>query len=202
MSHNGGMADQSVSRRHFLGVAGSLALWLAASPAELAAAATEPPARDGEQPTYRTLSPDDAATYDAFAAQVMPSEPGSPGAREANVVRFADNVLAGFAKEIRPVFDRGITALNAAAARTGKGRRRFAALSSSEQVAVMRALEKSDHDTFELLRSGVIGGMFANPSYGGNANKVGWKLIGFEDRFSWQPPFGFYDTPAEAARRD
>ena len=29
-------------------------------------------------------------------SQVIPSEPGSPGAREANVTRFADNALASF----------------------------------------------------------------------------------------------------------
>ena len=36
-------------------------------------------------------------------------------------------------------------------------------------------------------------GMFANPEYGGNRDKIGWKLIGFDDRFFWQAPFGYYD---------
>jgi hypothetical protein len=36
-------------------------------------------------------------------------------------------------------------------------------------------------------------GMFSNPSYGGNHQKSGWKMIGFEDRFAWSPPFGYYD---------
>jgi hypothetical protein len=35
--------------------------------------------------------------------------------------------------------------------------------------------------------------MFANPEYGGNRDKIGWKMIGFDDRFSWGPPFGWYD---------
>jgi hypothetical protein len=35
--------------------------------------------------------------------------------------------------------------------------------------------------------------MFAMPSYGGNRDKLGWALIGFQDRHSWQPPFGYYD---------
>jgi len=25
---------------------------------------------------------------------------------------------------------------------------------------------------------------------------VGWKWIGFDDRFSWAPPFGWYDRNA------
>ncbi len=35
--------------------------------------------------------------------------------------------------------------------------------------------------------------MFALPSYGGNRDKAGWHLIGFDDRHFWQPPFGYYD---------
>ncbi len=36
-------------------------------------------------------------------------------------------------------------------------------------------------------------GFLGNPSYGGNRDHVGWKLIGFEDRMAFQPPFGYYD---------
>jgi hypothetical protein len=35
--------------------------------------------------------------------------------------------------------------------------------------------------------------MFALPGYGGNRDAAGWKLIGFEDRHVFQPPFGHYD---------
>ena len=38
-----------------------------------------------------------------------------------------------------------------------------------------------------------ISGMFADPKYGGNVNKSGWKLLGFDDQFSWAAPFGWYD---------
>jgi hypothetical protein len=36
-------------------------------------------------------------------------------------------------------------------------------------------------------------GMFTMPSYGGNRNGVGWKLIGFQDAHVFYPPFGYYD---------
>ena len=29
---------------------------------------------------------------------------------------------------------------------------------------------------------------------GGNKDKVGWKLIGFQDDFLYKPPFGYYDA--------
>jgi gluconate 2-dehydrogenase gamma chain len=37
-------------------------------------------------------------------------------------------------------------------------------------------------------------GFLGNPSYGGNRDRIGWKLIGFEDRMAYQPPFGYYDA--------
>jgi gluconate 2-dehydrogenase gamma chain len=36
--------------------------------------------------------------------------------------------------------------------------------------------------------------MFSLPRYGGNKNKLGYELIGFDDQHAWAPPFGFYDA--------
>ena len=56
-----------------------------------------------------------------------------------------------------------------------------------------RATGLSDGGEFGALLFPTMAGMFTNPSYGGNANKVGWALMGFTDQFSWKPPFGYYD---------
>ena len=37
-------------------------------------------------------------------------------------------------------------------------------------------------------------GMFSSPKYGGNFEGSGWKMMGFEDRHAFTPPFGFYDA--------
>jgi gluconate 2-dehydrogenase gamma chain len=185
------MHDSPLSRRRFLGVAGGVAAWLVAVPPDLFASSAEPTRG------YKVLTFEQAATFDAFAAQVIPSEPGSPGAREANVTQFADNGLAGFAKEQRPEFEKALAALSAHSGATS-----FATMTSTRQIEVMRGFDQANHAAFEVLRAPVIAGMFANPSYGGNAGKVGWKLLGFEDRFFWQEPFGYYDQPAEAKRRE
>ena len=37
------------------------------------------------------------------------------------------------------------------------------------------------------------GNMFTLPSYGGNRDGVGWKLLGFQDAHVFYPPFGYYD---------
>jgi hypothetical protein len=47
---------------------------------------------------------------------------------------------------------------------------------------------------------GTITGFLANPEYGGNSGKVGWRLVGFEDRFAWSAPFGWYDADASGGQ--
>jgi hypothetical protein len=37
-------------------------------------------------------------------------------------------------------------------------------------------------------------GFLGHPSHGGNRDLAGWKLIGFEDRAAFEPPFGYYDA--------
>ncbi len=56
---------------------------------------------------------------------------------------------------------------------------------------MLKAFEKNEF--FETVRAHTIMGFFADPSYGGNYDKMGWKLIGFQDDFYFKPPFGYYD---------
>jgi hypothetical protein len=42
----------------------------------------------------------------------------------------------------------------------------------------------------------VVFGAFAAPARGGNRDKAGWAMLGYDDRMAWQPPFGFYDAQA------
>ena len=193
------MHDDSLDRRQFLRAGGALALWFVATPSILRAENGEESPAHAAPPRYKVLTATQAATFIAFASQVIPSEPGSPGAREANVVRFADEGLASHVAAQRPAFLQALTALDAEAARLVPGAV-FARLPSAQQVASMHAFDSGHHELFETLRTPVLAGMFSNPAYGGNANKVGWTLIGFEDRFYWSAPFGHYDT-AEALRR-
>ena len=46
---------------------------------------------------------------------------------------------------------------------------------------------------FDTTRLLTLLAMFSRPAYGGNRDGVGWKLIGFEDRHFFRPPFGYYD---------
>ena len=56
-----------------------------------------------------------------------------------------------------------------------------------------RVREDRTRTASAALRGLTMLGMFSNPSYGGNFEKSGWKMLGFVDQFAWTPPFGYYD---------
>ena len=182
-----------LSRRQFLAASGSAAaaIWLAAESRDLLAAGIHA----AQASRFEVLSAADAADIEAAAAQIIPTD-ATPGAREARVVYFIDKALATFAKDQRPAFEKAAKELRARAAKAQKGAKSFAALSSTEQIAVLTALEKEKPEIFGPLRFGTVAGMLSNPEYGGNYNKTGWKMIGFVDQFSWSAPFGWYDHNA------
>jgi gluconate 2-dehydrogenase gamma chain len=181
-----------LSRRGFLAAAGSAAAaWLAFESRDLLAAGRHA----AEAQAFEYLSPRDAADIEAASSEIIPSD-ATPGAREARVVYFIDRTLATFGKDQREVFQKGVKELRTRAAKRRPGTTSFAALPPADRTAVIASLEKDKHPFFDALRGATIAGMFANPEYGGNHDKVGWKLIGFDDRFSWGAPFGWYDRNA------
>jgi gluconate 2-dehydrogenase gamma chain len=152
-------------------------------------------ARSREQRGWKALTAEQAADVEAVAGQIFPTDE-TPGAREAHVGYFIDHSLATWAAQQREAFTEGLAQLNAEVAARWPAVGRFAKLSSDQQIELLRAHEKTSF--FRHIRLLTLVGMFSLPSYGGNADKVGWQLIGFEDRFAWQPPFGTYD--ADVAR--
>jgi hypothetical protein len=45
-----------------------------------------------------------------------------------------------------------------------------------------------------MVRQHTVIGFFARPVHGGNFDKVGWNLIGYDDSLNFKPPFGYYDA--------
>jgi hypothetical protein len=60
---------------------------------------------------------------------------------------------------------------------------------------VVLKVESSGAPLLEAFRARVatISGFLANPEYGGNAGKAGWRAFGCDDRFVWAEPLGWYD---------
>jgi gluconate 2-dehydrogenase gamma chain len=186
-----------LDRRAFLG-ASCVALastWLAADPAELRASlAHAARARRRAAPdAFQVFTPEQADDVDAIAAQIVPTD-DLPGAREAGAVYFIDHSLATWAAEQRESFVHGLADLNQEVHRRWPETARFASLASERQIDLLKAVEPSPF--FQMARFATIAGTFANASWGGNRDKIGWRILGFEDRFVWAPPFGDYDAEA------
>lgn len=187
------MTPDGISRRQAVAaITGAAAsVWLAADSriAEAAAFAAQSTTQQG----YQVLTAAQARELDAITSTIVPTD-GTPGAREARVVRFMDRSLATWAKAEKPALDRALHALADLVTKQHPARKTFAAVPAAERTAVLEAFEKEHPDAFNVSFWGpTMAGMFSNPSYGGNTNKVGWKLEGYVDQFSWAPPFGYYD---------
>lgn len=188
------MAHREISRRHFVlrSCTGIGSAWLITNMPEILLAQEHAhQATEAAVPVkFEFFTPDQAAEVEAIAAQIIPTD-DTPGAREARVVYFIDRGLTTFASDDRPAFVKGLKELQVKVRKQFPKAKSFAALSSAQQIQLLKAIEKSPF--FDLVRTMTVIGMFANPSYGGNYNQIGWKLIGFENKFFFEPPFGFYD---------
>lgn len=183
-----------IPRRTFLTAAGGslAAAWILADPEQLRLTAEYVAALGRERVAFEVLTPAEAAVLEAATAQIIPTD-DTPGAREARVVNFIDRSLATWAKDQRKAMAGAVRELNTRARSLDRRVASFDALAPEQQHAVIAALEKDRHESFNVLRGATITGMFANPEYGGNHEKQGWKLLGFVDQFSWAAPFGYYD---------
>ena len=136
------------------------------------------------------LSAVEAADVEAVAAQIIPTD-DTPGARDAGVVYFIDRALATFLSRLADDYRAQLAEFQMTFRGRHPGVASFGALPSAEQIDYLETVDRTPFfDTTRLL---TLLGMFSMPAYGGNRDGSGWKLIGFEDRHSFQPPFGYYD---------
>ena len=97
----------------------------------------------------------------------------------------------GFQLEYTPaeLFRRSISAIDAQFAAQGKA---FDQLRPVEQDRYLASMEEGGIDLdgvpcnvfFELLLKHTLEGFFSDPIYGGNKNKVGWRMLGFPGAYS------------------
>ena len=133
---------------------------------------------------FETLTAVEGETLHAIVARLIPTDGNGPGATEARAAEYIDRALGGALAPSRDAYRIGLAALDAYTRASRKAS--FAELPGAEQDAVLRELET---DTaagfpgsaifFNLLLTHTIQGTFGDPYYGGNANFVGWDLIGY-----------------------
>jgi gluconate 2-dehydrogenase gamma chain len=139
----------------------------------------------------RYFTEEEALIVAAAAARIFPSDDSGVGAKEAGVVIYIDRQLAGPYGRDRYRYTQGPFDENAArefgyqgkatpsetyreGLKTLKG---FEKLSPEEQDKKLQQIENTHF--FAVLRQNTIEGMFCDPMHGGNADMVGWQLVGF-----------------------
>ena len=164
-----------ISRRDILkrvGVAGAAA----AVPIDaIAQAAREP---------FETLTAAEGATLEAIVARLIPTDSNGPGATEARAARYIDRALGGFLASFLVAYRTGLAGVETYA-RTARGAS-FTQLSAQDQDAMLTDMENNAAKGFptaalffNVVLSHTIQGTFCDPFYGGNANFVGWDLLGY-----------------------
>jgi gluconate 2-dehydrogenase gamma chain len=116
--------------------------------------------------------------------RLIPSDDQGPGAREAKVGRYIASALSSEYGPHARTYRVGLRALEAYAKRThGKA---FTKLPAHDQDATLSIVEHGEADQsgalaafFRLVLTHAMEGMFGDPVYGGNADKLGWALIGY-----------------------
>jgi gluconate 2-dehydrogenase gamma chain len=168
--------------------------------------AAAPPAA-GE--AHLTLTATEAAFLSAAYDTFIPADKMSPSGTDCGLVTFIDRQLAGawgngarlyrngpflqgkpehgyqLPLTPREYFAAGIKATNAWTRKTyGK---EFDRLAPAERDATLKAMEAGKADFadfnakpfFEALYQSAMEGFFADPIYGGNRNKVSWRMVGY-----------------------
>jgi len=137
------------------------------------------------QTTFDTLSPVEGETLQAIVARLIPTDAHGPGAIEAQATYYIDQALSNALVASRQLYADGLASIDAYA-RSSRGRV-FRELQSEDQDAILKEMEDNSasgfmpdsSSVFEMIRSHTIEGTFSDPYYGGNANFIGWDLIGY-----------------------
>jgi gluconate 2-dehydrogenase gamma chain len=177
-----------ISRRNLfqrVGLAGAAAAASATPLGCTAEAPTTTAATPPRREALETLNAAEADALEAIVARLIPTDENGPGAREARAAHYIDRALAGPLRALRSAYAAGLAAIDEYA-QSAKGVL-FASLSPDDQDAILREMESnaatgfspSASTFFNLLRTHAIEGTFCDPYYGGNANFVGWNLIGY-----------------------
>jgi gluconate 2-dehydrogenase gamma chain len=152
-------------------------------------------AQSGQLPQLTFFTEAQAREIDAVAAQIIPTD-DTPGAHEAHCLYFIDRALSTFDKSSQSVYVQGLDMLQAKTRQLYPETDKFSVLSSEQQIKVLTAVEKTPF--FKTARTHTVIGFLSRPEHGGNHNKVGWKLIGYDDSLNHKAPFGYYDAQLES----
>jgi gluconate 2-dehydrogenase gamma chain len=136
---------------------------------------------------YENLTAREADLLEAIVARLIPTDANGPGAAEARAAHYIDRALGGALASTRPAYSAGLESLDRyCRARRGAS---FVELSAADQDSVLVDVEggtaagsgfaASSAQFFNMVLAHTRQGTFGDPYYGGNANFVGWDLLGY-----------------------
>jgi gluconate 2-dehydrogenase gamma chain len=191
------------------GAAAATALTGPSEPAQAQTPAPVAAADPAAAETYLTLTAVEAAFLSAAYDTFIPADKLSPSGTDCGLVAYMDRQLAGawgggarlyrsgpflqgkpehgyqLPLTPREYFAAGIKAANAWSRKTyGK---EFDRLAPADRDAALQAMEAGKAEFadfnvkpfFEALYQSAMEGFFADPIYGGNRNKVSWRMVGY-----------------------
>jgi gluconate 2-dehydrogenase gamma chain len=131
------------------------------------------------------LTAAEADLLEAIVARLIPTDVNGPGATEARAAHYIDRALGGALASSRPAYTSGLAALDRYS-RSSRGKP-LTELSATDQDSVLIDVETgaatgftgSSAAFFAMVLNHTHQGTFGDPYYGGNANFVGWDLLGY-----------------------
>ncbi len=155
----------------------------------------------------RFFTADEARAVAVACERVFPSDDNGPGAKEAAVIIYIDRQLAGpyGRDELRYTKGPFIDTDPSFGGYQGKESPQeiyragipqlgddFVNLAPAQQDERLRKIEKTLF--FQMLGDHTVEGMFCDPLHGGNADLVGWQLIGYPGPvMSWRSAITVYN---------
>lgn len=130
-----------------------------------------------------TFTRAEAAVVAAACERILPRDE-DPGARDADVPVYIDRMLqTPELAQMRVDFVQGVAALERRSQRMFQVG--FAQATAAQQDELLGLFKDSPQGSgeahfFELLVVLTLEGFLGDPSYGGNKDRVGWKLVGFD----------------------
>lgn len=149
----------------------------------------------------------EARTVEALAERLIPADELGPGAAEAGAVTYIDRALAGFSRDLQPVYKLGLRELDRWCRERHGGS--FTQLDDVHRDEVLvrwlgpperpaddgsRADLRSPGELagsgespgssrisrlLAVVREHAVEGFFCDPAYGGNRDAIGWRLVNF-----------------------
>ena len=122
-------------------------------------------------------------TLAALSESILPSDDG-PGAAEAGVVAYIEQVLSALSPQAQQRISGGLDLVESLAVQMhGKS---FAECSSEQRGEVLSRLQRIPHPLargfLATLVDLTLEGFFCDPLYGGNRDATGWRYIGYQPR--------------------